>query len=171
MRLAVSIAAVVLAAAGNALAAAPAPPGGDIPDNQVFVTFVSRAAGWSIKYPEGWAQSGKGSSVTFRDRSNSVGVVVGRGAAPTVASVRRDTRKLHVVGGPAPVRISGAPAVKVTYTTLSAPSPVTGKRLVLVVDRYYLWHGGRVAVIELATPRGVDNVDAYRLMVESFRWR
>ena len=48
---------------------------------------------------------------------------------------------------------------------------MTGKRVTLVVDRYYLWHGGRRAVVDLGTPQGVDNVDAYRLMIESFRWR
>jgi hypothetical protein len=25
-------------------------------------------------------------------------------------------------------------------------------------------------VVDLGTPEGVDNVDAYRLMIESFRW-
>ena len=69
------------------------------------------------------------------------------------------------------MRISGAPAIKVVYTTGSAPSPVTGKRVTLTVDRYYLARGGKVATIDLGTPVGVDNVDAYRLMVESFRWR
>jgi hypothetical protein len=48
---------------------------------------------------------------------------------------------------------------------------VTGKRVTLVVDRYYLWRGGKIAVVDLGTPRGVDNVDAYRLMIESFMWR
>jgi hypothetical protein len=29
---------------------------------------------------------------------------------------------------------------------------------------------GRVAKVNEATPVGVDNVDAYRKMIESFRW-
>jgi hypothetical protein len=62
-------------------------------------------------------------------------------------------------------------AVKVTYTTRSGADPVTGKRFTLVVDRYYLARGGRLAIVDLGTPQGVDNVDAYRLMIESFRWR
>ena len=66
--------------------------------------------------------------------------------------------------------IAGRPAVKATYSTLSPPNAVTGKRVTLVVDRYYLWRGGRRAVVDLGTPQGVDNVDAYRLMIESFRW-
>src|SRR5262245_48573038 len=41
---------------------------GDIPDNQVFLIFRNGAAGWSMKYPEGWAQSGSGRQVAFRDK-------------------------------------------------------------------------------------------------------
>jgi hypothetical protein len=40
-----------------------------------------------------------------------------------------------------------------------------------MVDRYYFWQGGKVAVMDLGTPQGVDNVDAYRLMSESFAWK
>jgi hypothetical protein len=60
--------------------------------------------------------------------------------------------------------------LKVVYSTQSAPNAVTGKRVTLVVDRYYLSQGKRSAVVDLGTPQGVDNVDAYRLMIESFRW-
>lgn len=74
---------------------------GDIPDNQVFLEFRDAAAGYAMKYPEGWAQKGNGQRVTFRDKNNMV----------------------------------------------------------------------RVVVVDLGTPQGVDNVDAYRLMIESFRWR
>jgi hypothetical protein len=31
--------------------------------------------------------------------------------------------------------------------------------------------GGKRAVVDLGTPKGVDNVDAYRLMIQSFRWQ
>ena len=34
-----------------------------------------------------------------------------------------------------------------------------------------LMHGGKLAIVDLGTPQGVDNVDAYRLMIESFTWR
>ena len=146
---------------------------GDIPDNQVFLTFRDAAAGYSMKYPEGWAQQGRGKQVTFRDKNNIVRVVVQSAPAPTTASVRRDlaaTKSVHIESGPDTVTISGAPAVKVVYSTESAPNSVTGKRVTLVVDRYYLSQAGRVAILDLGTPRGVDNVDAYRLMSESFRW-
>src|SRR5436190_22483384 len=60
---------------------------GDIPDNQVFLVFRNGAAGYSIKYPEGWTQRGTGGDVTFQDKNNLVHIVVGKGAAPTPASV------------------------------------------------------------------------------------
>ena len=147
---------------------------GDIPDNQVFIGFRDTDAGYSMKYPEGWAQQGKGRRVTFRDKNNIVRVVVSAGAAPTAANVRVDLGRLagaHVQSGPQRLTISRAAAFKVVYTTESAPNGVTGKRVTLLVDRYYLSHGSKEAIVDLGTPVGVDNVDAYRLMIESFRWR
>jgi hypothetical protein len=147
---------------------------GDIPDNQVFLAFANHAARYSMKYPEGWAQQGNADQVTFRDKNNIVRIVIGREAVPTRASVRADVAHLgsaKVESPPQALTISGRPAFKVVYSTESAPNAVTGKRVKLVVDRYYLWKGGRRAVVDLGTPVGVDNVDAYRLMIESFRWR
>lgn len=145
---------------------------GDIPDNQVFIRF--RGVSYSMKYPEGWAQQGSGAHVTFRDKNNIVRVVVTPGSPPTAASVRADLRRLvgaQLQGGPQPLTIAGAHAWKVAYATASAPNAVTGKRVTLRVDRYYLSHAGKEAIVDLGTPVGVDNVDAYRLMIESFRWR
>jgi hypothetical protein len=155
--------------AGTTTAAAPsqltpeaqAAATGDIPDNQVFLTFRSTAAGYSMKYPEGWAQQGAAARVTFRDKNNIVRIDVAQAPKPTTATVK----------GAQAITISGRPALKLAYTTESAPNAVTGKRVTLVVDRYYLWRGGKRAVVDLGTPRGVDNVDAYRLMIESFAWR
>ena len=78
---------------------------------------------------------------------------------------------VKVTRGPSTTTVSGAPAIKVVYRTRSAANAVTGKRVQLTVDRYYLAHDGKVAVVDLGTPVGVDNVDAYRLMIESLRWR
>jgi len=157
-----------LQAEANAAAA------GDIPDNQVFLVFHNARAGYSMKYPEGWAQYGSGKAVVFRDKNNIVRIDVGSGPAPTVATIRQELRRLkgaHVVSAPQPMRLAGSRAYKVVYSTESAPNAVTGKRVTLLVDRYYLAAGSRRAVVDLGTPQGVDNVDAYRLMIESFRWR
>jgi len=147
---------------------------GDIPDNQVFLVFRSAGGGYSIKYPEGWARQGSGDAVVFRDKNNIVRIVVGTAVAPTHATVERELRALKgvkVIAAPQAIKVSGKLGLKVVYSTESPANAVTGKRVTLVVDRYYLWNGGRRAVVDLGTPQGVDNVDAYRLMVESFRWR
>jgi hypothetical protein len=150
---------------------------GDIPDNQVFLTFAARSAGFSIKYPEGWTRSGAAGTVTFRDKNNLVRVLVRPGSAPSAASVSTQLAALKRASPtltfttPHAVTLRAGSAVRARYTTLTAANPVTGRRVKLVVDRYELAHGGRVAVVDLGTPVGVDNVDAYRMMIESFRWR
>jgi hypothetical protein len=147
---------------------------GDIPDNQNFLVY--KGAGFSIKYPEGWSQKKTGGGINFQDKNNLVRVDVHKGQPPTVASVNAELKKLKAASpslkaqAPKQVSLKTGPAIKVTYTTTSAPNPVTGKRVVLMVDRYELAKKGRVAVIDLGTPTGVDNVDAYRLMSESFTW-
>jgi hypothetical protein len=120
---------------------------GDIPDNQVFLVYTDKGAGYSIRYPEGWARTGGGSDVTFREKANVIHVAVHPGSA------------------------RNPEGQKTTLTRRSAPDPVTGKRLPLNVDVYEFAKAGKVAVLELSTPEGVDNVDAYRLISESFRWR
>jgi hypothetical protein len=149
---------------GALQAEAAATAAGDIPDNQVFVAYPGRT--FTIKAPEGWQQTGNGNTVTFRDKNNIVRVVVGtgkpNGAAPPHARVAKP---------PSAVTIDGAHGVKLTYETTSAPNPVTGKRVTLTVDRYELAKGGKLAIVDLGSPVGVDNVDAYRLMIQSFRLR
>jgi hypothetical protein len=143
---------------------------GDIPDNQVFVDYAGKS--FTMKFPEGWAQTGAGNDVTFRDKNNIVRIVVVAGAAPTVASVQKELANLsgaQASGTPTTLKLGGLPAVKATYKTTSAPNAVTGKRLTLTVDRYELAKNGKRAIVDLGSPVGVDNVDAYRLMIQSLR--
>jgi hypothetical protein len=150
---------------------------GDIPDNQAFLTFHNAAAGYAIRYPEGWARKGSGADVSFRERGNSIRVAVAAGAAPTPASVRaalaalRRGDKTINAGGLVRRTFAGQPVIELTYTRLSGADPVTGKRLPLTNDRYVYAHRGKVAIVDLSTPKGVDNVDAYRMISRSFQWR
>jgi hypothetical protein len=163
--------------AGAALAAdAKSAATGDIPDTQNFLTLTAPRLRVSMLYPEGWTVRETASRVSIADKNNLVRISISGGPAPTTASVRT---QLTVLGRSTPglktgaagaVALKSGPAVKATYTTRSAPNPVTGKQVTLTVDRYALAHGGRVAVIDLGTPVGVDNVDAYRRMIESFKW-
>jgi PsbP len=150
---------------------------GDIPDNQVFLVFRDRAAGYEIKYPEGWTQTGNGTDVTFRDKNNLVHLQVTKHGSVTPAAVAAQLAALKRANptlsfhSPQIVRVASTRAVKAVYTTQSPPNPVTGKRVTLTVDRYAIHGGGRVALVDLGTPVGVDNVDAYRMMIQSFQWR
>jgi hypothetical protein len=149
---------------------------GDIPDNQVFLVFKNSADGYSVKYPEGWAQRGAGRSVVFQDKNNIVRIAVRAGALPSLSSVTAEMTRLKQAtpslraGAPRSVPVGAHLAVEVVYSTTSAADPVTGKTVTLLVNRYYLAAQGKLAVLDLGTPRGVDNVDAYRLMVASFTW-
>jgi hypothetical protein len=151
---------------------------GDIPDNQAFLTFTDPSAGYSIRYPEGWTRTGGSGEVTFKDRANVIHVAVAAAAPPTpaaaaaaVARMRSTDPTIAAGGAPQRVTIDGSPVVKFTYTRLSKPDPVTGKRLPITIDRYEYARGGKTAIVDLGTPKGVDNVDAYRMISRSFRWR
>jgi hypothetical protein len=150
---------------------------GDIPDNQMFLTFRDAGSGYAIKYPEGWTRQGAARTVTFRDKNNLIRVVVAPGGAESpaqaqsdLAALRRRTPSLRA-GAPTTVALPGGSAIKVSYTTQGTQDPVTGKSVTLIVDRYVLARGGRRATIDLGTAKGVDNVDAYKLIARSFRWR
>jgi hypothetical protein len=146
----------------------------------VFLVLTNTHGGYSMKYPEGWTIQGSGSDkLTISDKNNLVRVVIARAAAPSPASVASALSALkqasptlrftapHTFALPASTH-----AVKAVYTTESAPNPVTGKRVELIVDRYVLPSAGRqVATVDLGTPVGVDNVDAYRMMIQSFTWK
>lgn len=151
---------------------------GDIPDNQTFLTFRNRSAGYALRYPEGWTTKASGSTVTFRDKENSIRAVVTHGPAPTpssatasVAALKRREPTLTASGAATSVRYTQGTAIKVSYRYLGPPDAVTGKRLQLLVDRYLYGRAGKVAIVDLATPKGVDNVDAYRMISRSFAWR
>ena len=149
---------------------------GDIPDNQKFLRYKNPRAGYSIKYPEGWAQKGSGSLVTFSDKGNGVRIAVAQGAAPTVASATAELRKEAAkdptlkAGTPQQVKVGPNQAIHVVNHVQGPVDPVTGKKPTLMVDRYLLGSKGRVATVDESSPVGVDNVDAYRLIIESFQW-
>ncbi|MFN2616096.1 MAG: hypothetical protein ABR581_03105 [Thermoleophilaceae bacterium] len=148
---------------------------GDIPDNQVFLRY--QGDGYSLKYPEGWTRSGSAGDLIFRDKGNSIHLVLRRGPKPTPATVaaglaplERSGRGLHA-DKPLVTTLPGGRATKVRFHERGSPDPVTLERRALIVDRYVYARKGKVAILDLATPKGVDNVDAYRLISRSFRWR
>jgi hypothetical protein len=179
--------ALALAACGSSSSSSPSSSGGasaeaqsaatgDIPDNQRFLRYHNGAAGYSIVYPEGWSRSGSGSQVSFRDKDNTVDVTVAKGPAPTKSSVEsqlaQEAKSDPTLKPGKAEAVTAGPnkAIHVTFTKQGQKNPVTGQSPTLVVDRYVLGNNGRVATIDEGTPEGVDNVDAYRMIIESFRW-
>lgn len=151
---------------------------GDVPDTQNFLTFSDPTLRISIVYPEGWVVKKAADGVSFTDKNNQVRVALSKGAPPTgatvaakLAALKSSAPTLAITAAPQTVRLPSGSAIRATYTTESAPNPVTGKTLKLTVDRYALAHAGRVAVVDLGTPVGVDNIDAYKKLIGSFKWR
>jgi hypothetical protein len=159
------------------LAHADTPSPGDIPDTQAFVRFTT--ANYSLIAPEGWARTTSGARVSLSDKYNAIGVELSKAAkAPTVRSVTAvDLPRLRssVAGFRSPhvttlTRPAG-PVVLVKYQARSPKDSVTGRTVLNDVERYEFWKSGRLAVVTLQAPHGSDNVDPWRKVTESFRWR
>ncbi|MDP9258588.1 MAG: hypothetical protein M3Q31_18845 [Actinomycetota bacterium] len=160
-----------------AIAQADTPTPGDIPDNQAFVRFTT--ASYSLVAPEGWARTTNGPRVTLTDKYNSIRVEIGAAAkAPTVrsvTSVELPRLRSGIPGFRSPtvtslVRRAGR-VVLVRYQARSRRDAVTGRTVLNDVERYEFWKSGRVAVLTLQAPHGSDNVDPWRTVTDSFRWR
>ncbi len=153
-------------------------PPGDIPDSTAFVPYRSKAGGFKISAPEGWARTTTSSSVTFTDKLNTI-VVSWQPAstAPTVASanatdvpqLRKETRAFRL-GKVGAASLPAGKAILVDYQVNSEPNKVTGKQYRLDVLRYELFHNGTEGVITLLSPVGADNVDPWRIVTQSFGW-
>ena len=153
-------------------------PPGDIPDNQVFVTYSPASGGYSLTYPQGWAQRQGAGTVTFSQNFNSIEVATAKTpSVPTTASVRAgDAAKLRSLKGfnlvkvDSVVRSSGS-AVRIVYETTSPTDQVTGKTVTLDVERYLFWHKGTLVTITLSSPKGSDNVDPWKTVTDSLAWK
>jgi hypothetical protein len=150
---------------------------GDIPDTAVYLAYHGR--GYSVKYVEGWGiQLQPHAAVTISDKDSSENVTVldpHSGAVSVYASADLNRllatlSKFHLLSRRT-IQLPPGRSVYLQYQTLSPQDPVTGKRVPVLVDRYYIPGSGKLAVITLATPVGVDNVDAFRLISRSFQWK
>jgi hypothetical protein len=168
---------LLAAALPAAVANADTPTPGDIPDNQAFVRFAG--PGYSLTTPEGWARVTRGQVVTLSDKYNAISIqVTAAPKAPTVASVTaREIPKLRSAtpGFSAPkvtsVTRPAGRAVVVHYEARSPRDAVTGRTVLNDVERYEYWKAGRLAVVTLQAPHGSDNVDPWKTVTTSFRWR
>jgi hypothetical protein len=153
-------------------------PPGDIPDNQVFVTYAS-PDGFEIKVPEGWARKTGPHMVRFADKYDVITVDEATAAdAPTVASLKaseiphltQNGRAVVVKTVTATERQAGK-AIRIVYLSNSDPNPVTGRQTRLEHERYFYFRDGRQVTLDLAAPVGADNVDQWQLISNSLRWK
>lgn len=152
-------------------------PPGDIPDNIAFIRYANAAGRYSFTHPEGWAETTRTSSVTFTDKLNGVQVRPGSAtAAPTLASAKTDdvptlrsSQAAFELKGITAVTVPGGNGVRIVYRRNSAPDAVTGRQYRDEVERYEIFGRGREVVVELFGPVGSDNVDAYKMMIDSLQ--
>jgi hypothetical protein len=152
---------------------------GDIPDDQVFVTYSPPSGGYSVKVPEGWSRSESGGVVTFTDKFNSIRMESKpMDAAPTVASVRtidvpalEQSEKGFKAGNISTVTRKAGSAIRLLYGADSEPNAVTGKSNRLDVERYVFWKSGTGVILTLSGAKGADNVDPWKIVTDGFAWK
>lgn len=149
---------------------------GDVPDNAVFLTYHDPTQGFSIQYVEGWQVVQAGDGVMIRDKDSSETVAIVPAPADVATWVgATDLPALESQAGfklikQDQVKVGSAMLTHLAYHLPAPPDPVTGKQVPSTVDRYYVPGPHGLALISLSTPDGVDNVDAFRQMIESFSW-
>jgi len=155
----------------------PRTAGGDIPDTATYLRYKGRV--YSIEYVEGWVQvelahngvrmsdidSFERVSVAARPSKSLLEFVRGSGLRATEREYR-GAKSVSITS----IHLPAGWSVRLTFRAPSAPDPVTGKRVTLVIDRYFVPGRRNIAIISFATPLGVDNVDAFRRIARSFRW-
>ena len=152
-------------------------PPGDIPDDQVFITYKS-PNGFSLKVPEGWSRKDAPEGVSFADKYGTIDVAVkASSATPTVASVRTgEAAELEKTGHAVKissireVKLLSGPSIQVIYTSNSEPNPVTNKRVRLENQRYLVMHAEKLIALTFSAPMGADNADQWKLMSNSLNW-
>jgi hypothetical protein len=165
------------ALAAEAPAAAEKNPPGDIPDNQVFISYVS-TLGFSLKVPEGWARTDLANGASFVDKLDGVVVTQSDTAgAPTVDGVRKNyipglekEARAVSIGSVKAVKLPAGNAIRINYSSNSEPNPVSNKQVRLENQRFLFFKDGKLISLELYAPLGADNADQWKLMSESFRW-
>lgn len=149
---------------------------GDVPDNAVFLTYHGSGPAFSIQYVEGWQVTRQPAGVLIRDKDSSETVAMAAPQVDVAAYVQStDLPSLQAQPGftlikQNTVKVGSFSYIHLVFHQVSPPDSVTGKQVPQTVDRYYVPGPGALAIVSLATPDGVDNVDAFRTMIESFTW-
>lgn len=153
-------------------------PPGDIPDNQAFITFSS-PSGYTIKVPEGWARKDGAQSAVFSDKYNHISLVTRDAAAKIDAAYAKSTfvpeleKSGHAVANVrvTTVKLKAGKAIKLAYDSKSEPNAVTNKQVREENEKFFYTNKGKLVELTLSAPKGADNVDQWKFISSSFRWK
>ena len=149
---------------------------GDIPDNAVYLTYHGANPTFSIQYVEGWQVTPQADGVAMRDKDSTETILIVASQADVSGYVSStDLPALQRQAGfqlikQDKVAAGGSNYVHLAYHLTSPLDAVTGKQVPLTIDRYYVPGPSGLAIVTLATPDGVDNIDAFHKMIASFAW-
>jgi len=154
-------------------------PSGDIPDTQAYVAFSPSGGGYTVKVPEGWSRTTAGKTTSFSDKLNRIRVSSAVAATePTLASVKstdvpsvRAAATNFAMGKVSTVVRRGGSAILLTYQGDSTPDQVTGKVARDAFERYTFYRSGKRVDLTLSGPTTADNVDPWRIVSDSLRWK
>jgi len=154
-------------------------PPGDIPDNQAYVAFSPAGGGYSVKTPGGWSRTSTTTTASFTDKLNSIQVSAAVAPTqPTVASVNgtdvpqlKATVPKFAMGKVSTLVRGGGSAILLTYQGDSTPDQVTGKVVRDAFERYTFYRAGKRVDLTLSGPINADNVDPWRTVSDSLRWK
>lgn len=157
-------------------------PPGDIPDNQVYVSYRPSGGsftGFTLKVPEGWARTSQGGTTAFTDKLNTVRIAaVSASGAPTAGSVTSQVvpqlqARVPKFASPKVSEVTrrAGRVVLLTYQGDSAKDPVTGKVVRDAFERYAFYRAGHEVDVTLSGPVRADNVDPWRIVSDSLTWR
>jgi len=154
-------------------------PPGDIPDNQAFVKYASSPGGYELEVPEGWARKENSKGVIFTDKLDGLSVNISgitqklspdRIKNNQAKQLKKEGRAV-VIKNIKNVKPANGPAVLIVYASNSEPDPVTNKQVRLENEVYFFYKNGDLAELRLWAPLGADNVDQWKRISDSFKWR
>jgi hypothetical protein len=159
------------------------PPGTFIPasgtarSGLLFEQFHNATLGYHLPYPGGWHVNRKGTTVRIAKFGNAI-VIAQRASksAPKLkgvkAALKQQLKKGSVLSVTLRVRSVKLPAgtsLRVVYTQ-ARPASSTSPAATLVVDRYILFHNGKVYILSMQSPKQFDNRVPFKLIADGFGW-
>jgi hypothetical protein len=166
------------AAGTEAPVAAEINPPGDIPDSQAFIVFTS-PGGFTLKVPEGWARKDADTQTIFNDKFNRIAIETSKLAQPLNLAFANSTLAPDLLKSGRAVKIikvlsqklKAGEAVRIIYESNSEPNSVTNKQVRDENERFFYAKEATLVTLDLAAPKGADNVDQWKLISSSFRWK